>query len=118
MNLTTEQVYMTQSLSDALRRPMHNTYTRPTENTVDDFESRMMRPTSTPQDNVNHPPHYANGGIECIDAMESMLSEKEFRGYLRGNVFKYLWRYPVKNGVEDLKKAQWYLNKLVYTLRK
>lgn len=64
-------------------------------------------------DKVNQPNHYANFSIECIDAMQAMLSREEFIGYLRGNIFKYLWRYKLKNGVEDLKKAQWYQNKLI-----
>lgn len=58
-------------------------------------------------------PSTASGGIECIDAMQAMLSRDEFIGYLRGNVFKYQWRYKLKNGVEDLKKAQWYANRLI-----
>lgn len=62
---------------------------------------------------VNHPSHYTGGGIECIDAMQAMLTEDEFIGYLRGNIFKYQWRYQQKNGIEDLKKSQWYLNKLI-----
>ncbi|WP_265348565.1 DUF3310 domain-containing protein [Escherichia coli] len=45
--------------------------------------------------------------------MQAMLSRDEFIGYLRGNIFKYLWRYKLKNGVECLKKAQWYQNKLI-----
>ena len=65
------------------------------------------------RDAVNNPKHYTTGGIECIDAMQAMLSRDEFIGYLRGNVFKYQWRYKLKNGVEDLKKAQWYQNKLI-----
>lgn len=64
-------------------------------------------------DKVNQPNHYANFSIECIDAMQAMLSREEFIGYLRGNIFKYQWRYKLKNGVEDLKKAQWYQNKLI-----
>lgn len=69
--------------------------------------------TKTLDDKVNQPNHYANFSIECIDAMQAMLSRDEFIGYLRGNIFKYLWRYKLKNGVEDLKKAQWYQNKLI-----
>ena len=65
------------------------------------------------QDNVNHPNHYRTGKTECIVAMEEMLSTEEFIGYLRGNIYKYTYRYKDKNGVEDLKKAQWYLNKLI-----
>jgi len=51
--------------------------------------------------------------LEAIEAMASMLSIDELRGYLRGNSFKYRWRYTHKNGIEDLKKAQWYEKKLL-----
>ena len=64
------------------------------------------------EDMVNHPRHYNESGIECIDALEAMLGDG-FEAYLQGNIAKYLWRYKYKNGVEDLKKAQWYLNKLI-----
>ena len=65
------------------------------------------------QDIINSPGHYADSTIECIDAMQAMMTPEQFIGYLRGNVFKYQWRYEKKNGIEDLKKAQWYLDKLV-----
>lgn len=68
-------------------------------------------------DNVNHPSHYTKGGIECIDAIKASMSCHEYHGYLKGNVIKYLWRYRLKgHAKEDLKKAQWYLNKLVEEL--
>lgn len=63
-------------------------------------------------DMVNHPPHYNQYGIECIDAIKACTG-KGFEAYLQGNILKYLWRYDYKNGVEDLKKAQWYLSKLI-----
>ena len=63
-------------------------------------------------DKVNKPAHY-QGTIECIDSIESSMSKEAFRGYLKGNIQKYIFRYEKKNGVEDLKKAQWYLNKLI-----
>ena len=66
-------------------------------------------------DMVNKPPHYNQGGIECIEAIEASMSEKAFAGYCKGNVIKYLWRYEYKNKIEDLKKAQWYLAKLIST---
>lgn len=59
-------------------------------------------------DNVNHPPHYNLGKIECID----FIINQNF-DFFRGNIIKYLSRYRHKNGVEDLKKARWYLNKLI-----
>ena len=64
-------------------------------------------------DNVDRPIHYAAGSIECIDAIEAQLSAEEFRGYLKGNIIKYLWREKHKGGIESLKKAKWYLNKLL-----
>ena len=64
------------------------------------------------KDMVNSPEHYNKAGIETIDALEAMLVDG-YDYYLQGNIVKYLWRYRYKNGVEDLKKAQWYLNKLI-----
>ena len=64
---------------------------------------------------VNSPKHYTNtdGGIECIEAIEASMSMEEFKGFLKGNVQKYIWRYAQKNGAEDLKKAKWYLERLI-----
>ena len=66
------------------------------------------------RDMVNKPPHYNNGDIETIDAIQSALGDG-FEFYLQGNILKYVWRYRHKNNLEDLKKAQWYLNKLIET---
>jgi len=66
------------------------------------------------QDVVNNPDHYNTGNIECIDAIEESMSSVAFKGYLKGNCMKYLWRYDYKGKqVEDLQKAQWYLAKLL-----
>ena len=64
-------------------------------------------------DNVNNPAHYNQSGIECISAIKASMSNEQFCGYLKGNIIKYMWRYEDKNKLEDLKKAQWYLNKLI-----
>ena len=69
------------------------------------------------KDLVNNPEHYNQGQVECIDAIKAMLSIEEFIGYLRGNSMKYRWRFRYKNGVEDLKKAEWYENKLLAALK-
>jgi len=66
-------------------------------------------------DNVNHPPHYGQGNSEASEYIEDFLNEEECIGYLRGNIAKYMHRWRYKNGVEDLKKARWYLNKLIET---
>ena len=68
---------------------------------------------STPDaDMVNSPPHYNKAGVECIDAIAAATGDG-YEYYLQGNIMKYLWRYRYKNGTEDLKKAQWYLAKLI-----
>lgn len=64
-------------------------------------------------DNINQPAHYTAGGIETIDFMQAKLAPAQFEGYLAGNVIKYISRYRHKNGVEDLRKARRYLNKLI-----
>lgn len=60
-------------------------------------------------DVVNNPPHY-QGEVECIDAIKSSMTKEQYTGYLKGNIMKYLWRFERKNGIEDLKKANVYLN--------
>ncbi len=65
------------------------------------------------EDMVGAPKHYNTGNIECIDAIEESMSSVAFKGYLKGNCMKYLWRYYYKGKqVEDLQKAGWYLQKL------
>ena len=63
-------------------------------------------------DMVNSPPHYNQAGVECIDAIRAATDEG-YQYYLQGNIIKYLWRYRYKNGVQDLEKAKWYLDKLI-----
>ena len=63
-------------------------------------------------DAVNSPAYYTSGGIECIDCIKAALGEN-FIGFLIGNVFKYCYRYRNKNGLEDLKKAAWYLDRAI-----
>ena len=65
------------------------------------------------EDMVGAPYHYNTGNIECIEAIEESMSSVAYKGYLKGNCMKYLWRYDYKGKqVEDLQKAGWYLNKL------
>jgi hypothetical protein len=67
-------------------------------------------------DNVNKPKHYNQGRVECIDAIESATMGKTgIQAVCTANVIKYLWRFEDKGGLEDIKKAQWYLNKLIET---
>jgi|TARA_B110000858_G_scaffold174968_1_gene207973 hypothetical protein len=64
---------------------------------------------------VDHPAHYNASSIETIDIIASITGDG-FESYLQGNILKYLARYKYKNGVEDLEKAKWYLNKLIETI--
>ena len=70
-------------------------------------------PKSRKRDMVNNPIHYGTGDIECIDYIQDFLTEEEYIGYLRGNIAKYLHRWRYKNGLEDLKKSEWYGAKLI-----
>lgn len=64
-------------------------------------------------DAVDHPSHYTQGSYETIDIIEDSLSAEGFEGYCVGNILKYVSRYRHKGGVEDLKKARWYLNRII-----
>jgi hypothetical protein len=63
------------------------------------------------EDKINHPQHYTRGGIECIDYIESWGMD-----YKQGNIIKYVTRFKDKGGVEDLKKARWYIDRLIEEL--
>jgi hypothetical protein len=63
-------------------------------------------------DPVN-PDHYKQGDIECIEAIKASMYPAQFEGYLKGNIVKYVWRYEMKKGLQDLLKAQWYMNRLI-----
>ena len=63
-------------------------------------------------DPVNHPDHYTSGNIECLDAIKAALGDN-YKYYVQGNLLKYIWRFSLKNGKQDLQKAQFYLNDLL-----
>ena len=68
-------------------------------------------------DMVNHPSHYTQGGIECIDCIKSAIVGKVgIEAFCVGNAIKYLFRYEEKNGIEDVKKARWYIDRLIREL--
>lgn len=65
-------------------------------------------------DNVNHPAHYTQGGVECIEALKAAtVHKKGIEAICVANIIKYLWRYEEKNGKEDVEKARWYLEYLL-----
>jgi CRISPR/Cas system-associated protein Cas5 (RAMP superfamily) len=76
-------------------------------------ENYLEELKSPTKDNIN-PSHYTYGGIECIDAIAAATSYLGGEdAFCTGNAIKYLWRWKQKNGVEDLRKAQWYINRLI-----
>lgn len=68
--------------------------------------------TST-NDNVNHPSHYETGNFECIDVMIETQGKEAVMDFCICNAFKYIYRHNNKNGIEDVKKAKWYLDKYI-----
>ena len=79
----------------------------------EEYMKRMSAQLDEPE-MVNHPPHYGQGEVECIDAIESALGAEGFKAYCRGNAMKYLWRSEYKGNSEaDLSKANWYLNRIL-----
>lgn len=73
--------------------------------------------SSNKSDTVNHPQHYTQGGIECIECIKAAVTNKVgIKAVCVANVIKYLFRYEEKNGVEDVRKAQWYIERLLKEL--
>ena len=99
------------SMLDAWMKAAHDEDADLWEN--ESLEDIIARQDEEEEDMVGAPRHYNTGNIECIDAIEESMSSVAFKGYLKGNCLKYLWRYDYKGKqVEDLQKAGWYLQKL------
>jgi hypothetical protein len=78
---------------------------------LEEFVNRLS------ENKVNNPKHYNTGEVECIDAIASALSLEELKGFVKGNIIKYIWRASYKEKeVEDLQKARWYLDYLIKKL--
>ena len=78
----------------------------------DCWKGDQWEPKKPEPDNINHPAHYeGNTSLECIDVMEIAFGADAVRNFCLCNAFKYLWRYKHKGGVEDVKKAKWYLDR-------
>lgn len=85
------------------------------ETYIDHLHRNDLKDIMLPDDNINHPNHY-QGDIETIDYIKDKLTDEEFRGFVKGNILKYISREHLKNGDEDLKKSDWYLNELIEVL--
>ena len=79
-----------------------------------EYMKMRLKEVEEQTDMVNSPAHYNKAGIETIDIIQSVTGDR-FETYLQGNILKYICRYKYKNGVEDLEKARWYLNRLIET---
>ena len=87
---------------------------KPDEYNISEVGVKTWTKESCPVDN---PDHYNTGAIEAIEAIRASMPPEQYFGYLKGNVMKYLWRYDYKEKpVEDLRKADWYLNRLIDAL--
>lgn len=75
-------------------------------------ESFKVKSLEEFKDGVRNPSHYTQQDIECLDAIKASMGTYDYKGYLKGNVIKYLWRFENKNGLEDLCKADYYLELL------
>ena len=83
------------------------------------MKNRKTNLTLGQDDKVNHPSHYTQGKVECIDAIESATTNLVgIVAVCVANVIKYVWRFAMKNGIEDLDKADFYLQKLRTAVRK
>lgn len=91
-----------------------NAYWEDVNNKANMFDGEYVQYKDKEENKVNHPSHYCQGGIEVIDIIESAVTGLEpFEAVCTGNAIKYLCRWKHKNGIEDLQKAIWYINKLI-----
>lgn len=82
--------------------------------TVEQFKREAIAGYKPQPDPVNHPAHYTQGGIECIDALAAAtVGLTGIEAVCTSNAIKYLWRWKTKGGLQDLQKAQWYLTRLL-----
>lgn len=84
-------------------------FTEATETEINENYTILFGDCST--DSVVHPSHYNQGGIECLEAMEAAYGKEATATFCLTNAFKYIWRTEHKNGIQDIDKAIWYLNK-------
>ena len=103
-------------MSDDMLNKCYNWYKELNPAACENAESKCYDKESN-VDMVNHPSHYTQGGIECIDCIKSATVGKVgIEAFCVGNAIKYLFRYEEKNGIEDVKKARWYIDRLIKEL--
>ena len=103
-------------MSDDMLNKCYNWYKELDQASCENAEDSCCNKESN-VDMVNHPSHYTQGGIECIDALKAAtVSKTGIEAVCTANAIKYLWRYEEKNGIEDVKKARWYIDRLIREL--
>ena len=81
-------------------------------------EAELLKDKDWGSDPVQHPSHYTAGPVECIDAIDSAVTGLEgYQAVYTAQVIKYIYRWKRKNGLEDLKKAEWYLQRLIKKIK-
>lgn len=104
------------AMDDKMLDKCYNWYKEIVPSTCENAEGDCCN-KETDVDMVNHPSHYTQGGIECIDALKAAtVSKVGIEAVCTANAIKYLWRYEEKNGIEDVKKARWYIDRLIKEL--
>ena len=84
-----------------------------TGNIVGGVLENLLTDCELAEDVINHPNHYETGKFECIEVMQEALGVDAVKNFCLCNAFKYIYRHNRKNGLEDIKKAQWYINKYI-----
>ena len=103
-------------MSDDMLNKCYSWYKEIDQASCENVEAKCCNKESN-VDMVNHPAHYTQGGIECIDALKAAtVSKTGIEAVCTANAIKYLWRYEEKNGIEDVKKARWYIDRLIKEL--
>ena len=113
---TDEYACVFSDMSDDMLDKCYNWYKELKQAACENAEAKCCK-VEPDADMVNHPSHYTQGGIECIDALKAAtVSKTGIEAVCTANAIKYLWRYEEKNGVEDVKKARWYIDRLIKEL--
>ena len=113
---TDTYAYVFDEMSDDMLNKCYNWYKELDQASCENAEDSCCNKEQN-VDMVNHPSHYTQGGIECIDCIKSATVGKVgIEAFCVGNAIKYLFRYEEKNGIEDVKKARWYIDRLIKEL--
>lgn len=116
MDFTDQYACIFDEMSDNMLNKCYNWYKELDPAACENAENKCCD-VKPDDDMVNHPSHYTQGGIECIDALKAAtVSKTGIEAVCTANVIKYLWRYEEKNGIEDVKKARWYIDRLIKEL--